>query len=152
MLKISSDNKDKFIQNKEYVLSFLESKGVKDKYYLNLIRENDFGCLEPNTIYLNSHDMNSGDYQIEAFLTCASDYNDIVETNENLEWTAKDIGAESECDRGIAIAAVAGDGVLWLDIKTGKVYLWLVGTGNFEKVYFAPSVKKLVKMIRYEKS
>ena len=150
MLKISTDNKDKFIQNKEYVLSFLESKGVKDKNYLNLIKENDFGCLEPNFVHLNSHDMNSGDYEIEAFLSCAPGFNDIVETNQNLESAAKDIGVE--CDGGISIAAVAGDDVLWLDLKTGKVYLWFVGTGSFEKVYFAPSVKKLVKMIRYEKS
>ncbi len=148
MLKINHESKSNFVQDKKYVLSFLESKGVKDDYYLNLIKSNDFGYLEDNIIYLDSHDMYSGEYRIEGFLACSPNSGlDIKGVYNNLKKAAQEIG--EKFGPGLPIAGVAGDDVICLIPKTGEVYLWLVGTGEWEKIHLANSVKEFVEMIKY---
>lgn len=146
-LRIEEASKSKFIQDKEYVLSYLKSKGVKEEFYFDLIKNNDFGYLEDNIMIIDTDELYGGEFRLEAFFTYAPGDYDIRECNKYLEKAAKEL--KMEYGPGIAIASMAGGDTVCLNTDTGEVYLWLLETGVWEKIHAANSVKEFVEMIKY---
>ena len=136
MLKISAKRKEDFKQDKEYVLTYLKSRNVNDTDYLKLIEENDFGFLEENTFYVDGYE-----YSVDAFCTCSQISGlDIKGVNKNHK---TDTGGE------IVIAGVWGDDAICMNINTGEILLWLIETGEWEKVHVANSFKEFISQITY---
>lgn len=135
-IKISSD--ENFIQDKEYVLSYLNSKGVKNKSYLEFIKNNNFGILEKNIFNLNN-----GNYSVDYFFSRSNEEGkDIVSANKNIQRILNN-------ENLIGIAKVLGDDIVCLDIVTGDVYIWLIETGDGEKVNIANSFDKFINLLKF---
>lgn len=165
-LRIKEESKSDFIQDKEYVVSFLKSKGVKEKFYYDLIENNDFGFLEDNLLYgkdlvfFDSNGKAEG-YTVEAFYSHSKkhSYLDIVEINQHLITVAKTniekFGpvfeiSENDLRSMIIIASVGDDGVIYLNKDTGEICLWFTELSEWPKQHIANSVKEFVDMIKYD--
>lgn len=127
-----------YVQDKKYVLDYLLSRNVEDEYYLNLIKNNDFGKLQNNTFVVEGLE-----YTLDCFCSCSTNSgNDIVGVNNNL---AEDLDNSDE----IIIAGINGDDVVIMNTKTNEILLWLIETGEYEKIHVANSLKEFVNMIKY---
>lgn len=137
MNSLKIESKVGFSQNKEYVISYLQSRGVKTASYYELIRNNDFGLLKNNVIKVSGIE-----YRVDAICSCSKNSGfDIVEINKNLETSQGDI---------LVIAGVAGDDVICIKLSTGEIFLWLIETGEWEKVFVSSSIDSFINMIVYK--
>jgi len=141
VLKFKSERKNEFLQNKQYVLDYLKTRMVKDNNYLDFIKNNDFAFLKDNTItiYNKEYNQNEG-YMIECFFTCSTTGYDIIKANKNLNLDNGDI---------IAIANVAGDDVICMNVKTNEILLYLIESGDMQFVHIADNFEKFYNMIKF---
>lgn len=141
-LKFKEERKNEFNQNKEYVLNYLKIRNVKDDKYLEFINNNDFAFFKDNIIHIFNKEYNQNDeYMIENFLSCSSVAGrDIIQANKNLGLDIGDI---------IAIASVAGDDVVCMNIKTNEICLYLIETGNMKFVHIADNFVDFCNMIKF---
>lgn len=120
-MKIREDTEKLFEQDKEDVLSYLKERHLNNKELIEIIRGYPFGLLENAKFYVSNEP-----YEITHFLSKSSTIGyDIRKVNDLL-------GLQETDD--IAIAVVLGDDALCCNVKTEKVYLWLVQTGDGKKV------------------
>lgn len=123
-----------FNQDKKPVIEYLKNRGIYDSDYFALIEKNPFGFISGLSITVNDEL-----YDIMQLLTNSdTDGYDVRRTNKDLNLTGSQV----------AIATVAGDDVICYDIETGVVYLWLLVTGEGEKIPIAYSLKQFVELFK----
>lgn len=137
MIVISNKSKDKFIQNKKYVLDYVSSRSVNDFTYLSFLRNNDFGFWKNNSFLVEEDE-----YSVEALCTCSSiDGYDIKKANINLGTNEGTI---------IAIGGVYGDDTICMNIETDEIFILLTETGDGELVYVAKNFQSFLSKIRFD--
>lgn len=120
-MKIKKGTESLFEQDKEDVLTYLKERHLDNEKLKEVIRGYPFGLVE-NAKFL----VNNEPYEITHFLSKSSTMGyDIRKVNELL-------GLQKTDD--VVIAVVLGDDALCCNVKTGKVFLWLVQTGDGKKV------------------
>lgn len=120
-MKIRKDTESLFEQDKEDVLAYFQERHLDNKKLIEVIRGYPFGLIENGKFLVNDEP-----YELTHFLSKSSTIGyDIRKVNELL-------GLQGTDD--VAIAVVLGDDVLCCNIKTDKVFLWLVQTGDGKKV------------------
>ena len=142
MLKFKEERKNEFSQNKEYVLNYLKTRNVKDDKYLQFIMDNDFAFLKDNKIVVFNKEYNQNEeYMIENFLSCSNVAGrDIVQANKNLGLDDGDI---------VAVASVAGDDTICMNVKTNEICLYLIETGDMQFVHVADNFVEFCNMIKF---
>ena len=130
-MKISEESKEYFEQDPEYVIDYLNSRGVKDPAFIKFIRSFEFGLLEDVSFSID------GDiYEITHLLgkSKVPGY-DIVAANKNLGL------AEGE---DVAIALVLGDDAICYNIFNDNVCLYFIQTGEGKKIIIDESLELFI--------
>ena len=98
--------------------------------------------MQDNVISVFNHEFNhSEDYTVEYLLSCSViDGRDIIKANKNLTFDDGDI---------IAIAVVAGDDIVCMNVKTKEVLLYLIETGDMKYLHIADDFAEFCKMIKF---
>ena len=130
-MKISEESKDYFEQNPDYVIEYLESRGVKNEAFNKFIKGFEFGLLEDASFCIGEER-----YDITHLLgkSKVPGY-DIVAANRNLGLAEGD---------DVAIALVVGDDVICYNTTDNRVCLYLIQTGEGEKVIIDESLELFV--------
>ena len=123
-----------FEQNKQYVLDYLKERGVKNRTLRNIYLNQAFGLLKDVTFFVNDEP-----YEVSHFLSKSEVVGyDIRKVNSLLNTDSKEI---------LVFAIVLGDDVLCYDTKSKMVYLWLIQTGNGEKIVVSNSLTQFLKKL-----
>lgn len=133
-MRIQEDTIPLFDQDKQYVLSYLKSRGLTNRELVKVILDNPFGLLENMTFNIG------GEIYSISHLLSKSDVTgyDIRKVNQLLETEASD---------EVVFALVLGDDALCCNVKSKAVYLWRIQSGNGEKIKISDSLTKFIKKI-----
>lgn len=133
-MRIQEESESLFEQNKEYVIEYLTARGVKNRQLLGIYLKHPFGLLEDANLNIKGET-----YTISHFLSKSDIMGyDIRKVNELLKLNSTD---------RVAFAVVLGDDILCYNIKSRKVYLWRVQTGDSEEIASSESLTKILKSI-----
>ena len=126
-----------FIDDRKKIYDYLISRGVKDSTYLDFIKNNKLGILEPNFCSVDGFD-----FGISHFfgISKVSGY-DIITANKNLGTDEGNI---------VSIGLIEGDDVICLCTKNNEIFLRMINNGNGETIKVANSFEALLKLITME--
>lgn len=131
---IREDSISLFSQDKKYVLDYYKLRNFTNPVLESIILQYQFGLLEEIPFFVNGME-----YDLSHFLTksVVPGY-DIIKANSLL-------GTDSTDE--IAIALVLGDDAISCNVNTQAVYLWLIQTGNGEKILLSDSLADFLESI-----
>ena len=130
-MEVRMDTVQFFKQNKEYVLDYLQKRGIKSEKLSHFISEKPFGLL-CDAVFMFKNE----EYEITHFLSNSDIVGyDIRKVNEMLN-----TDETNEC----VFAVIMGDDVLGYNIKTEEVFIWYVQTGDGEKTVIADNLDKFL--------
>lgn len=133
-MKIREETCSLFEQDKQYVLDYLRSRGMKNRKFSKMIRDQPFGLLENATFCIGSEE-----YEISHFLAKSDiDGYDIRKVNACLN---------TDTTENVIFAVVIGDDVLCYNTKTKAVFLWLVQTGDSSILSVSDNLTKFLKSL-----
>lgn len=133
-MQIQKESESLFTQDKEYVIEYLTSRGIKNRQLINYYSKYPFGLLEDAAVNIGGTK-----HSISHFLSKSDVIGyDIKKVNHLLQLDGTD---------RIAFAVVLGDDVICYNIKKRKVYLWRVQTGDADEIATSDSLSKIIKSI-----
>ena len=123
-----------FDQDKKYVLDYLKSRKVTNRELGKIIQKHPFGLLKDTSFFIGEEK-----YGITHFLSKSDIVGyDIQKVNALLGTDALGI---------VAFAIVVGDDALCYDIKSKKVILWMIQTGEGKRLFVSDNLSKFLKSL-----
>ncbi len=137
-MKIREETIALFNQDKDFVIDYFKSRKLNNEKLFALIRKYSFGLLEDAKFTAAGEP-----YEITHFLTKSDVMGyDVSKVNDVLGLRGTD---------EVAFAVVLGDDVLCCNAKTGKVYIWLIQSGDREKIGVDDSLTTFLEKLSKEK-
>ena len=123
-----------FDQDKQYVMDYLRARKLSNRELNRIIKKYPFGLLKETSFFIGEEE-----YGISHFLS-KSDITgyDIQKVNSLLGTEALGI---------IAFAIVVGDDALCYDNKSKEVFLWLIQTGEGNRLRVSDNLTKFLKSL-----
>lgn len=117
----------------EHIIAYMNERGVNDKAYREfLINESTAG----STFKLCSQ--NGFDYMVSHFLDTSDKKGyGLVGTNVALQMYREQF----------AIGLIEGDDIIYMDLRDGAIYLWLIQTGKGEQIKVADSFEEFLSTV-----
>lgn len=123
-----------FDQDKQYVMDYLKSRELSNIELNKIIQECPFGLLKDTSFFVDNEE-----YGISHFLSKSDVVGyDIQKVNTLLHTEALGI---------IALAIVVGDDALCCDPKTKEVFLWMIQTGEGDRIHVSDDLTKFLKSL-----
>ena len=131
---IREDTVSLFDQDKQYVLDYLKSRGIKNRELNKIIQKQPFGLLDDAGFSVDGEE-----YEISHFLTKSDIIGyDIKKANAQLN---------TDSTSFVALALVIGDDVLCYDTQTKEVFLWRIQTAGGDHLIVSDNLSSFLKSI-----
>lgn len=133
-MEIQEETMALFDQDKQYVMDYLQSRKLTNRELSKIIKKYPFGLLKETSFYIGEEE-----YGISHFLSKSdvAGY-DIQKVNTLLGTEALGV---------VAFAIVIGDDALCYDIKSKEVFLWMVQTGEGNRLHVSDNLTKFLKSL-----
>lgn len=133
-MEIQEETMALFDQDKQYVMDYLQFRKLTDQELSRIIKKYPFGLLKETSFFIGKEE-----YGISHFLSKSdiAGY-DIQKVNALLGTEALGI---------VAFAIVIGDDALCYDIKSKEVFLWMVQTGEGNRLHVSDNLTKFLKSL-----
>mgnify|MGYP007070218728 CR=1 FL=1 len=120
-MRIREDTENLFDQDNEYVIGYLNKRGLDNAELNKIIREYPFGLLEEAKFFVGNDP-----YELTHFLSKSDTMGyDIRKVNALLKTNETD---------DVVFAVVLGDDAVCCNVTTGEVYIWLIQSGEGERI------------------
>ena len=131
---VREDTISLFDQDKQYVLDYLKSRGIKNRELKRIIQSQPFGLLDDAGFSVDGEE-----YGISHFLTKSDIIGyDIKKTNAQLN---------TDSTSFVALALVIGDDVLCYDTQAKEVFLWRIQTADGDHLLVSDNLSGFLKSI-----
>lgn len=123
-----------FDQDKQYVMDYLRSRKLTNRELNRIIKKYPFGLLKETSFFIGEEE-----YGISHFLS-KSDITgyDIQKVNSLLGTEVLGI---------VAFAIVVGDDALCYDPKSKEVFMWLIQTGEGDRLRVSDNLTKFLRSL-----
>ncbi len=119
------------------IMEYLHLRGVKDKNYQDYLLHSDVLCLKFQLCSLNGFD-----YMV----------NHLFDASERLGYGLIPTNRVLNTDKTscIAIGLIEGDDMICMDVFSGEIFLWMIQTGEGERLRVASSFKEFMELTVHE--
>ena len=133
-MEIQKETINLFDQDKEYVINYLKSRSVINQKLDDIINAYPFGLLEDTSFFVGEDE-----FGISHFLAKSDIIGyDIMKVNNLLGTEALGI---------VAFAIIIGDDALCYDPKNNEVFLWMIQTGENERLHVSNDLTKFLSSL-----
>lgn len=122
-------------QDKQKVLNYLSERNVKSDFFMDFFNSSDFGLLD-NVFFVSEDE----EYAVSHFLgSSETQMYDIWSVNKNLRF---------ENTNKVAFAILVGDDAVFIDTKTGAVFLYLIQSDRGSIVKVSDTLDEFIKLLK----